>query len=866
MCAHGDTRVFLQNCRVSLIYHTTMKILSQNVIWLLIFVAYNYLFCLADDKNKITVGAFFEREDVQSKAALNYAIDTTNMMQQHLKYALKTQILAQNDSFYCCKLLCNVTQEGSGLAAIFASKPIFESLSNRLEIPFILTKWRPASYSNKQTTVNFFPDSYLFSHGLAIIVKNLQWKNFVLLYDSDKGLVKLQQILKLNNFNSGSVIVRQLGPGPDHRPLLKEIRALNHNRIILDCDTENIIEILKQAKEVNLMESSYFNYFLTSVDAHTLDFSVLNTTANITTIRILDFTQTQSNYSTRTETALIQDGIHSFITSVNTLHVTEPIVPSPMACDQKWSHGFRISSFMRVREFFGASGPIGFDSSAKWRPENPEILIYMRGENDSFDALVKNMQKSVLIISSRLGPPYLMERKPRFEGEILTGNSRYEGFSMDLIDAIAGILGFKYEFRLAKDGKYGNYDPETKSWNGLIKDLLDRKADLAICDLTITHQRREVVDFSMPFMRLGISILYKKAEEKDVNIFAFLEPFSPEIWIYTATLYLVVSVILYLVARMAPGDWENPHACNPKPEKLENIWNLKNCLWLTLGSIMTQGCDILPKGISSRLATSMWWFFSLIMTSSYTANLAAFLTMERLEPTIDSAEALAKQTKIKYGTVEGGATQAFFRESNYSTYQKMWTTMIQAKPGVFEKNNADGVKRVQTTKNRLYAFLMESSQIEYEIETKCDLKQVGNWLDNKEYGIAMPIDYPYRSAINTAILKLQEEAKLTELKDKWWKKMRDEPSCPVRTLGKSSTELALDNVGGVFLVLGVGMAVAFVLAILEFLWNVRNISVEEHMTYFEALKVELIFALNVWVTKKRTKPKINSLNCVLRTE
>lgn len=61
------------------------------------------------------------------------------------------------------------------------------------------------------------------------------------------------------------------------------------------------------------------------------------------------------------------------------------------------------------------------------------------------------------------------------------------------------------------------------------------------------------------------------------------------------------------------------------------------------------------------------------MTSSYTANLAAFLTTVRMEPTIDSAEALAKQTKIKYGSVVGGATQAFFRESNFSTYQRMWT-------------------------------------------------------------------------------------------------------------------------------------------------------------------------------------------------
>nr|CAI5835894.1 unnamed protein product [Callosobruchus analis] len=139
------------------------------------------------------------------------------------------------------------------------------------------------------------------------------------------------------------------------------------------------------------------------------------------------------------------------------------------------------------------------------------------------------------------------------------------------------------------------------------------------------------------------------------------------------------------------------------------------------------------------MTVSMWWFFSLIMTSSYTANLAAFLTKANMEPTIDGAEALSKQTRVKYGLLESGSTESFFRNSNYSTYQRMWLNMQQFKPSVFEKNNSDGVNRVQTTRNGLYAFLMESTQIEYVVATNCDLKQVGSWLDTKSYGIAMPM-------------------------------------------------------------------------------------------------------------------------------
>lgn len=61
------------------------------------------------------------------------------------------------------------------------------------------------------------------------------------------------------------------------------------------------------------------------------------------------------------------------------------------------------------------------------------------------------------------------------------------------------------------------------------------------------------------------------------------------------------------------------------------------------------------------MVAGMWWFFTLIMISSYTANLAAFLTVERMDSPIEGAEDLAKQTRIKYGALKGGSTAAFFR-------------------------------------------------------------------------------------------------------------------------------------------------------------------------------------------------------------
>lgn len=64
--------------------------------------------------------------------------------------------------------------------------------------------------------------------------------------------------------------------------------------------------------------------------------------------------------------------------------------------------------------------------------------------------------------------------------------------------------------------------------------------------------------------------------------------------------------------------------------------------------------------------------------------------------------------------------------------------MESTRPSVFPKANAEGVDRVLKSK-RTYAYLMESSTIEYVVERHCDLMQIGNHLDSKGYGIAMPM-------------------------------------------------------------------------------------------------------------------------------
>ena len=113
---------------------------------------------------------------------------------------------------------------------------------------------------------------------------------------------------------------------------------------------------------------------------------------------------------------------------------------------------------------------------------------------------------------------------------------------------------------------------------------------MAIAPLTITADRERVVDFTKPFMSLGISIMIKKPINLKAHVFSFMDPLSYEIWMCIVFAYIGVSVVLFLVSRFSPNEWHlsGEHA-------ITNDFSISNSLWFSLGAFMQQGCDISPR-------------------------------------------------------------------------------------------------------------------------------------------------------------------------------------------------------------------------------------------------------------------------------
>lgn len=87
--------------------------------------------------------------------------------------------------------------------------------------------------------------------------------------------------------------------------------------------------------------------------------------------------------------------------------------------------------------------------------------------------------------------------------KLMKGNERYEGYGIDLLDALSDKLHFTYEMHPVKDGKYGRQDPKTLEWDGMIGEVINGVSTvyiLVLCYLTM------VTDLGRDFLFLKIRI------------------------------------------------------------------------------------------------------------------------------------------------------------------------------------------------------------------------------------------------------------------------------------------------------------------------------------------------------------------------
>nr|KAF6348646.1 glutamate ionotropic receptor AMPA type subunit 2 [Myotis myotis] len=842
------------------------------VLWGLIFGV---------SSNSIQIGGLFPRGADQEYSA--FRVGMVQFSTSEFRLTPHIDNLEVANSFAVTNAFCS--QFSRGVYAIFGfydkkSVNTITSFCGTLHVSFITPSF--PTDGTHPFVIQMRPD---LKGALLSLIEYYQWDKFAYLYDSDRGLSTLQAVLDSAAEKKWQVTAINVGninndkKDETYRSLFQDLELKKERRVILDCERDKVNDIVDQVITIGKHVKGYHyiiaNLGFTDGDLLKIQFGG----ANVSGFQIVDYDDSLvskfiERWSTLEEkeypgahtttikytSALTYDAVQVMTEAFRNLRkqrieisrrgnagdcLANPAVP--------WGQGVEIERALKQVQVEGLSGNIKFDQNGKrinytinimeLKTNGPRKIGYWSEVDKMVVTLTElpsgndtsGLENKTVVVTTILESPYVMMKKNH---EMLDGNERYEGYCVDLAAEIAKHCGFKYKLTIVGDGKYGARDADTKIWNGMVGELVYGKADIAIAPLTITLVREEVIDFSKPFMSLGISIMIKKPQKSKPGVFSFLDPLAYEIWMCIVFAYIGVSVVLFLVSRFSPYEWhteEFEDGRETQSSESTNEFGIFNSLWFSLGAFMQQGCDISPRSLSGRIVGGVWWFFTLIIISSYTANLAAFLTVERMVSPIESAEDLSKQTEIAYGTLDSGSTKEFFRRSKIAVFDKMWTYMRSAEPSVFVRTTAEGVARVRKSKGK-YAYLLESTMNEYIEQRKpCDTMKVGGNLDSKGYGIATPKGSSLRNAVNLAVLKLNEQGLLDKLKNKWWYDKGECGSGGGDSKEKTSA-LSLSNVAGVFYILVGGLGLAMLVALIEFCYKSRAEAKRMKMILSDAMR------------------------------
>ncbi|XP_051790365.1 glutamate receptor ionotropic, NMDA 2B-like [Erpetoichthys calabaricus] len=391
-----------------------------------------------------------------------------------------------------------------------------------------------------------------------------------------------------------------------------------------------------------------------------------------------------------------------------------------------------------------------------------------------------------------------------------------KGFCIDILKKIAKQVKFTYDLYLVTNGKHGKKINGT--WNGMVGEVVFKRAQMAVGSLTINEERSEVIDFSVPFIETGISVMVSRSNGT-VSPSAFLEPFSADVWVMMFVMLLIVSAVaVFVFEYFSPVGYNRCLADGREPGGPS--FTIGKAIWLLWGLVFNNSVPVQnPKGTTSKIMVSVWAFFAVIFLASYTANLAAFMIQEEY---VDQVSGLSDKKfqrpndfspPFRFGTVPNGSTERNIRNN----YNEMHSYMVKFN----QRNVNDALHSLKTGK--LDAFIYDAAVLNYMAgrDEGCKLVTIGSGkvFASTGYGIAIQKDSGWKRPVDLAILQLFGDGEMEELESLWLTGI-----CHNEKNEVMSSQLDIDNMAGVFYMLGAAMALSLITFICEhlFYWQFRH--------------------------------------------
>lgn len=173
------------------------------------------------------------------------------------------------------------------------------------------------------------------------------------------------------------------------------------------------------------------------------------------------------------------------------------------------------------------------------------------------------------------------------------------GIAVDLLDATARDLNFDYDLYLVADGHFGVN--RNGRWDGIVADIISGAAHMVFGAFSVTSDRLEVIDYSIPFYFSGVTALAHTQKFYDWSLLTFVEPFSALLW---AAIFLTLIVTATFAAVF---EWMSPIGMNPRYLNRRKIFGFGSSIWTFTSLLFRHYCSFkTPKSIVNKVSFILW--------------------------------------------------------------------------------------------------------------------------------------------------------------------------------------------------------------------------------------------------------------------
>ncbi|XP_027926855.1 glutamate receptor 2.8-like isoform X2 [Vigna unguiculata] len=308
----------------------------------------------------------------------------------------------------------------------------------------------------------------------------------------------------------------------------------------------------------------------------------------------------------------------------------------------------------------------------------------------------------------------------------------FHGFTIDLFRATMELLPYPFPYK---------FYPFNDTYDNLVKQVYLKNFD-AVIDVTIISYRYQYTEFTQPYTDPGVVMVVPLKSKVDHRAWLFLKPFTKSMWVLILAMVIYNGFILWMLER------------RHSPEITGSVLNQTGTMaWLALTPLIKLDGDKLHSNLSKMVMVA-WLFVALIITQTYTANLASMLTAERLQPTVDDIDQL-RNRNIRVGYSSGSFLMNYVQE------------VLQFHPESMRNYGELEEYAEALRRKEIGAAFLEVPAAKIFVAKYCkEFIQAGPLYKIGGFGFAFARGSPFIPDVNKALLDLVETGKVHELENK----------------------------------------------------------------------------------------------------